>query len=185
VEVADPKSVESRFVEAKGLIRGNLDAAIELLQAVCNDFPEDAGIWFSLAGQLRRTGDLRGAADAAIRSFTSNWAFGMPPRGVLRMLQAGRGLIEDPVITRSERLTLEFGGSKTNDNYPLLQEIVSEYLESGHVVRALLMNQNYGYKMSFENSSFQERYDFDADEWYRRHTELCLTHLGDDRHEIA
>lgn len=185
VEVADPKSVKSRYMDAKTLIREDPDGAIEVLRSLCEDFPEDAEIWFSLAAQLRRTGDQKGGTQAAIRSFTSNWVFGMPPHGVLRMLQSGRGVIEDPVIARSDRLTATYGGLKTNDNYPLIREIISEYLESGLPVRALLMNQNYGFMMSCETTAFQERYNFDADDWCRRHTELCLAHLGDDRQWIG
>ncbi|MEM6991788.1 MAG: tetratricopeptide repeat-containing protein [Myxococcota bacterium] len=184
VEVEDRALVTTRFERARALQRARPEAAIEQLRSICDDFPECSEHWYALAGQLRRVGDKSGAYAAAIRAFASNWAFGAPPGGTLRMLQSARGEVDDPVVTRSGELSLGYGGAKENSNYALLRECIDEYLASANPVLGLLLSQDYGTMMSKETGAFQERHGFGLDAWAAEHTKLCTEHLGDSRRRV-
>ena len=109
----------------------------------------------------------------------------MPPNGTLRLLQNARGNLADPLVDRSGELSMRYGGMKENPTYLILRECISEYLASSTPVIGLLLNQNYGYMMFRETTSFQERYGFIPEEWIQEHSELCLYHLGDSRKHIS
>lgn len=184
LDVVDSSHVGRRFSELKPLLRDRPDEAVLTLRTICDDFPECAEYWFTLASQLRRIGDHDGCQIAAVRAFASNWAFGMPPDGTLRMLQGAKNRFNDPVVKRCEYLTMQYGGTKENKNYELLRECIDEYLSSATPVLGLLLNQNYGYMMSMETVSFQERNQFKPTEWLDKHKQLCLETTGDSRTEI-
>lgn len=184
-EVDDPGLVTLRFAAASKLFRDDPGEAVELLRGICEDFPESSTYWFALAGQLRRVGDREGSCRAALRAYCSNWAFGAPTDGVLRMLRGFAGLFDDPVLERSEQLTLGYGGVKENENYSLLRACIDEYLSAGTVVPGLLLNQNLGYMMAMETRAFQERHGFQDAAWLEEHVGLCETHLGDSRRHIG
>ena len=185
VEVEDPGSISRRFRRAKSLLGNEPEAAVSALREICEAFPESAKYWYTLATQLRRIGDTAGSHRAAVRAFTANWAFGMPPNGTLRLLQNARGHIGDPLVDRSEHLSMSYGGTKENSNYEILGECIKSYLSSPSPVAGLLLNQNYGYMMLSETTSFQDRYGFDPDRWVEEHSQLCLHHLGDSRKQIS
>ncbi len=184
-EVDDPQSVARRFREVKPFLQTQPELAIPKLREICKDFSENAEYWFSLASQLRRVGDHDGSRAAAIRTIASNWAFGMPPQGALRMLQSAKGKTGDPLVASSGRLTMSYGGDKENSNYDVLKECISAYLSSPTPVLGLLLNQNYGYMMRMETRSFQDRYAFDPTAWLTEHSELCAKYLGDSRMQIG
>ena len=184
-DVEDSGLVGRRFLETKPLLKNNLEEAISRLNAICDDFPECAEYWYTLATQLRRVGNRQSACLAAIRAFTSNWAFGTPPEGTLKLIESGQGLVEDPLVTRIGMLTTKYGGSKENRNYDILKEIISAYLSSPTPVLGLVLNQNYGYMMSSETVSFQERYNFDSAIWLDEQSQLCAKILGDSRRHLT
>lgn len=184
VEVEDSALVGRRFRELKPLLHDQPEEAVSKLRTICDDFPESAEFWFTLASQLRRIGNHAGCHAAAVRAFTSNWAFGMPPDGTLRMLQNAKNQTDDPLVKRSGHLTRQYGGTKENSNYQLLKECIAEYLSSTTPVLGLLLNQNYGYMMSMETTSFQERNQFDPIEWLETHSQLCAKYTGDSRTQI-
>jgi hypothetical protein len=181
VEVDDPGFPARRFHAAKALLGSQPEAAVPLLREVCDMFPESAEYWYTLATQLRRIGDSQGAHQAAVRAFASNWVFGLPPNGTLKLLQGARGHLDDPLVQRSGELTLGFGGTKENSNYRLLQECIRAYLSSATPVLGLLLNQNFGYLMSSETTAFQERHGFQPAAWLGEHQRLCEQYLGDSR----
>lgn len=181
----DPGFVGRRYQEAKSLLGNQPEQAISKLQQLCEDFPESAEYWFTLAGQLRRTGDTCGCHAAAVRAYTSNWAFGMPPDGILRLLKNAKGHIDDPLVARSEELSTIYGGTKENSNYIVLKDCIDEYLSSATPVFGLRLNQNYGYMMSMETTSFQERNAFDPQEWLDEHIRLCEEYVGDSRTRVS
>lgn len=183
--IDDPELVVPRFQGVKPLLQQHPEEAISRLKAICEDFPECAEYWFTLAGQLRRVGDLDGAGHAAIRAFASNWSFGMPPNGVLKMLQNAKGHVDDPLVACSDRLPMKFGGEKENTCYHVIKDCIDAYLSSSTPVLGLLLNQNYGYMMSMETVSFQERYHFDRTTWINDHSQLCSQYLGDSRTQIG
>ena len=100
VPVEDPGFVPRRFQEVRAILRNQPEEAVSQLRGICEDFPESAEYWYALAAQLRRIGDQSGSHFAAVRAFASNWAFGMPPEGTLRLLQNAHGRIEDPLARR-------------------------------------------------------------------------------------
>jgi hypothetical protein len=181
VEVADSASAPRLFQQAKVLIGNQPDEAVSLLQQTCEAFPESAQYWYTLATQLRRIGDAAGSYRAAVRSFAANWTFGMPPNGTLRLLQDAQGHLNDPLVERSGDLDMNYGGTKENPNYRILQECINAYLASPTPLIGLLLNQNYAYMMYMETTAFQERHKFDSKEWIQRQTELCSRILGDSR----
>lgn len=188
IQVDDPNLVSSRYDRAKSLLAEQPHAAIAMLQSICDDFPESSDYWFTFASQLRRTGDQPGSVKAAIHAIASNWIFGMPSPGALRILQGAQKMNEfenDPLVRRSFSLGLSFGGAKENTNYALLKECIAEYLDSNQAIIALLLNQNYGYLMAMETVSFQERNSFNLKTWLEHHCSLCAKYLGDQRTTIA
>lgn len=180
-EVDDPSCVPRRFRDAKQKLAEHSEEVIEELRDICDDFPESSECWHALASQLRRAGDLQRCHAAAIHAFASNWAFGLPDSGTLRMLQTAQGKVKDPLVERSDRLTTKYGGTKENDNYVLIKECIDEYLSTDNPVLGLLLNQNYAYMMSGETVSFQDRYSFNRDEWLEEQVRLCQEYLGDSR----
>jgi len=184
VEVEDFALVSRRYDELKPVLRDQPEEAVAGLRAICDDFPESAEYWYALASQLRRIGDHTGCHAAAVRAFASNWAFGVPPDGTLRMLQNAKDQTAEPLTARSGQLTMQYGGTKENSNYDLLKECIGEYLSSSTPVLGLLLNQNYGYMMAMETTAFQDRYGFDPADWIEEHSQLCAEHLGDSRTQI-
>lgn len=193
-----PMLVQSAKAFFRGAEKGpakqdDIEAGIVLLQQACEQLPEVGDYWFALASQLRRLGRNELAAHAALRAFHSNWAFGIPSDGVMRMLsqvQLQTYLEDDPFIRRLDGFKPGFGGEKHNDNYPIMLAASREYLEAGQVLPGLMLYQNYAYSMYFETQAFQERYGFELTRWQSEFSALCLTHLGDDRrvrlsHETA
>ena len=181
VELDDPGFTPIRFHQTRALLKDQPEQAVALLRAICQDFPDSAEYWYTLAVQLRRIGEHAESATAAIRAFASNWAFGHPPNGTLRLLKNARGKLDDPLVAHSDALTMKYGGSKENDTYHILKQCIGAYLASDTPILGLLLNQNYGYMMTTETGSFMERYQFDKTTWLAQHRQLCLTHLGDNR----
>jgi len=187
-EIDDPDFVEVRYSSLKPKFQSEPEVAIEGLIEICEKFPENSEYWFSLASQLRRQGREEESVNAAVSSMLSNWVFTRPTEGTFRMLNTAKKkgiLSDDPLIKRVDSFTLDFGGKKENDVYEVFTECIQEYLERGEKTRGLIMNQNYGYQMMMETSSFQERYGFDLKEWASKHSQLCLEHLGDSRNLIS
>lgn len=184
-EVADSALVTGRFHGLKPLLQNQPEEAVAQLRTICDDFPESAEYWFTLATQLRRLGDHVGCHEAAVRAFASNWVFGSPPNGTTRMIQNVKHQTDDPLTQRIGEFTTQYGGAKENSNYELLKECIAEYLSSETPVLGLLLNQNYGYMMSMETVSFQEWYQFDVAEWLYNHSQLCEMHVGDSRTSIT
>ena len=185
IEVEDHHDVSGRFLRARmALAYQKPHDAVGLLQGIAEDFPEHAEVWFTLAGQQRRLGEVDAAVTSTIRAFVSNWAFGLPPERVLLNLRKLRGEVDDPVVEYSDQLDLRFGGTKTNDTYRALDRIADAYFARDQYVEGLLLRQNYAWMMQHETYSFKERYGFEMDAWYREQTELCERHLGDGRMSI-
>ncbi len=70
------------------------------------------------------------------------------------MLQNANGQIKDPLVTWSEQLSMQNGGTKENSNDGIHKECIAEYLSSSTPTRGLLLNQNYGYMMFMETMAF-------------------------------
>lgn len=184
-EVQDEHFAPYYYSTAKKCLSENsVESAIHFLNLAVESFPENCEYWYFLSSQLRRTGEHEKSIEAAINAFVSNWAFELPPQNTLRVLQnkiAHEILPNDPIVTRANDLTQNFGGTKENSNYPLLKEAIDEYLERGENIRGLSLYQNYAYMMNAETTAFQERYQFSIEEWRNEFSHLCKNKLGDNR----
>ncbi|EFF4917675.1 hypothetical protein OSL35_15030, partial [Escherichia coli] len=83
------------------------------------------------------------------------------------------------------RTFLSFGGTKENNNYPLMQMCVDTYFAQRKPLQALTLLHNYAWIMSSETTAFQERYDFNIDEWRAKFRQLCLEYFGDSRTQFT
>nr|MDZ3901683.1 hypothetical protein [Escherichia coli] len=95
--------------------------------------------------------------------------------------------LTDPVIQciKEQGLDLSFGGTKENNNYPLMQMCVDTYFAQRKPLQALTLLHNYAWIMSSETTAFQERYDFNIDEWRAKFRQLCLEYFGDSRTQFT
>lgn len=185
IEIKDSKLASNLYERAKLLYSGSdVNLAINLLSEACNNFPEISEYWFSLSSQYRRIGNHEEAAKAALKAFNSNWIFGFPNQGVLRTLKSMRSqtsIKDDPLIQRIDEIDFDFGGTKENPVYSILDGCIQEYFKKELYTDGLMMFQNYAYMMTSETISFQERNGFNLSEWQLKFSDLCLEYLGDNR----
>ena len=124
-----------------------------------------------LATQQKKTGDEVGFQKSIINSVLSNWAIELPSRNAIRMIKTLKPVEElktHPLIKNCQNLEFDFGGKKENKDYAILNTICQELHNMGDSKRALIMEQNYALMMYRETSSFQERYNFNFNEWSKK-----------------
>lgn len=163
---------------------GDLEGGRELLERAVDVLPEFTDALSSLWSVYIRTGRFDCAGDVAIRAVISPPCFGLRAFKPLRWLRSAEvrpELREDPIWKRRSTLNLEFGGAKHNDNYPLLQEAIEEYLDRSNFERALTLMQTYAEFMSSETTAFQERYGFNRDGFIKRQIEVSAKLPGGPR----
>ncbi|MCF8716441.1 tetratricopeptide repeat protein [Joostella atrarenae] len=166
------------------LKQNNPEKAIEFYKKSTDSFGELSENWFKLASQLKRVGNEKEFQESIINSILSNWAIEFPSQNALRMLKTLNPIEElenHPLIKNRENIEFNFGGKKENKDYIILNEIIKELHEIGDINRALLMEQNYALKMYWETSSFQERYNFNIDEWrkeFEQKTKKRINNVG-------
>lgn len=171
-EIEDEKFVLSFLYKGNEYLKqNNPNKAIEFYKQSTDSFGELSENWFKLASQYKRTGNELEFQNSIINSVISNWAIEFPSQNALRMIKALKPVDElknHPLIRNREKLEFAFGGKKENHDYLIINEIITELNEIGDVSRALLMEQNYALMMYWETSSFQERYNFNLDEWRKQ-----------------
>lgn len=153
------------------LKQNNPEKAIEFYQRSTDSFGELSENWFKLASQYKRIGNELDFQKSIINSIISNWAIEFPSQNALRMIKSLNPMEElksHPLIINHKNLEFDFGGKKENKDYLIIREIINGLNEIGDVNRALLMEQNYALMMYWETSSFQERYNFNLDEWRKK-----------------
>lgn len=184
-EIEDFDFAPYHYAQGKARLSSNdIDGAISNFHKACESFPEISDYWFSLSSQLRRIKKTEEAITACIDAFISNWSFGLPSEGAIRMLKTAVNLDafnDEPLIRIIPDLSMKFGGTKENHQYNLLSECAEEYLRTGKHIRGLKLMQNYAFMMSIETSAFQERYKFNINDWQQEFSERCLKHLGTNR----
>ncbi|EHV55554.1 tetratricopeptide repeat-containing protein, partial [Escherichia coli] len=62
---------------------------------------------------------------------------------------------------------------------------VDTYFAQRKPLQALTLLHNYAWIMSSETTAFQERYDFNIDEWRAKFRQLCLEYFGDSRTQFT
>lgn len=150
------------------LKQNNPEKAIELYKQSTTNFGELSENWFKLASQQKRIGNELEFQKSIINSILSNWAIEFPSQNAVRMIKTLKPVEElknHPLIKTRENFEFNFGGKKENNDYLIIKEIIAGLNEIGETNRALLLEQNYALMMYWETSSFQERYNFNIDEW--------------------
>ncbi|MDV2080858.1 tetratricopeptide repeat-containing protein [Marinobacter xestospongiae] len=184
-EIADEMSPALLFAEARVCYSGSdVKGAVELLKKACDVLPEVSEYWHALSTQAKRLSEVELSAQSALNALNSNWVFGLPSQGVIRMLRSPsvrEAIPNDPLIQRIDELELGFGGVKENPAYSVIYECVQEYFKREQFIEGLVLYQNYAYMMYSETLSFQERHDFNLQDWQSEYTGLCLQYLGDNR----
>lgn len=145
---------------------GNLDVAIKHLEKAVDTLPEYSFAWMSLSQLYRRVQQFDKYVSALFSTATSLWSFGFPDDKLFESIKRIRDLPEslsrDPFLLRRDKFGFKYGGAKTNDDYDLYKECISEYYSMGQYLNGLKMQINYGFLMSSETLSFKERYEFDS-----------------------
>ncbi|OBV38485.1 tetratricopeptide repeat protein [Janthinobacterium psychrotolerans] len=171
----DPASPRASFLAARELIaQHDGAAAIALLEAALAIVPEYTDALVALHGQYVRAGRIDEAVKVAIQALISPPSFGGPPLKALHWLrqQALPEAEPDPIWRHCGQLSLSFGGSKENADYPVLAAAIDTYLEQGKLRSGATLMQTYAELMSAETVSFQERYGFDQDAFIARQIAL-------------
>jgi len=150
------------------LKQNNTEKAIEFYKKSTANFRELSENWFKLASQQKRVGNELEFQKSIINSILSNWAIELPSQNALRMLKTLKPIKElkdHPLIKNRENFEFDFGGKKQNENYQIMQEMITGLNEIGDRNRALIMEQNYALMMYRETFSFQERCHFNIEDW--------------------
>jgi len=168
-EVTDEKFVLNFLNKGnEQLKQNNPEKAIEFYKQSTDSFGELSENWFKLATQYKRIGNEIEFQKSIINSVMSNWAIEFPSQNALRMIKTLHPVEEfkhHPLLKNSKHLEFNFGGKKENKDYTIINNIIAELRDNGDINKALLMEQNYALMMYWETSSFQERYDFNLEEW--------------------
>ena len=181
----DRRSPRQCLVQAQKLTaEGDLEGARGLLERAVDVLPEFTDALSALWSLYVRTGHSKPAGDVAVRAVISPPCFGLRAFKALRWLRSAdvdENVRRDPLWKRRDALTLEFGGTKHNDNYPLLLSVIEDYLDKSMYERALTLMQTYGEFMSSETTAFQDRYGFDRESYVRRQIEVSALLPGGPR----
>lgn len=161
----DPASPTAlREAAREAFKRQDFDGALELLEGAVDRLPEFTDALIPLWNEYRRRGRREDAVETALQAIRSGFCFGPPAERPLNWLAKQEELPErfadDPLCLQRHRLHLDFGGTKLNPAYPILDEAISVYGEQGRFVEAVTLLQTYGMLMWSETVSFQERYGF-------------------------
>ncbi len=166
----DPDSPAVRVERARQAAREQAPerAATELRAALLR-LPEYGAASALLCNQYRRLQQTSAAIEAALQSLISPPCFGGADAKVLHWLarqdECPPSLADDPIWEARTRLRFRFGGTKTNDDYPILLGAIKDYIARGQGMRACTLMQCYAELMWFETVSFRERYGFHAPEF--------------------
>ncbi|MDN2709425.1 tetratricopeptide repeat protein [Janthinobacterium sp. SUN118] len=162
----DPASPRAAFLAAKQHVaQREPAAAIGLLEAALAILPEYTDALALLHGLYVRAGRSEEARKVAIQAIISPPCFGARPLKALQWLRAQPAPASgaaDPIWRACGQLSLQFGGSKDNADYPVLLGAIDDYLAQGKVIAASTLMQTYAELMSAETVSFRERHGFDT-----------------------
>jgi hypothetical protein len=161
----DALSPFALYVSAREALASNDPVrAVGLLESAVAALSEFGSAQALLCSQYRRLGNLNGAFHAAIRAMISPPCFGGADASILNWLSRQKScppeFESDPIWKARHTLRFQFGGAKTNDDYPILLEAINAYIEAGRAVEACSLIQAYGELMHTETVSFQERSGF-------------------------
>ncbi|WKB80410.1 hypothetical protein QYR09_11675 [Cellulophaga lytica] len=162
----------------------NVNKAIEFYKKSTKSFGELSENWFKLASQYKRIGNELDFQKCIINAVISNWAIEFPSQNVLRLLKnctPVKELENHPLFKNRENFDLNFGGQKENKNYEIIKDIFTELYEIGDTNKAMLLEQNYALMMYWETSSFQERNNFNINDWRSRFAQKTKSRITLDK----
>ena len=181
----DPASPRTCLERARERVSaGDLEGACALLERAVAVLPEFTDALSALWSVYVRTRRPELAAPVAIRAIISPRCFGLRAVKPLRWLRSAdvpAPLRADPIWKRREGLSLEFGGAKHNEDYPLLLGAIEEYLDQSQYEPALTLMQTYAEFMASETTAFQERCQFNREAFLQRQIEVSAKLPGGAR----
>ncbi len=185
----DPQSPTANMKLARRLLKNQeVDRAIACLETAVTVIPEYTEAQALLSAQYRRTQQLEKAILAAWQAVISPPCFDGKPTQIAGWFWKQKTeppqLADDPIWRRRERLTMRFGGVAENDQYQLLRDAIDEYLDQARYIPAMTLMQTYAQHMGRETGSFQERNEFQAQEYVDWQKEVAETRHGKKR-ELA
>jgi hypothetical protein len=182
----DPKSPIACFNVARAATAaGRLDEVRSLLEHTIETIPEYTDALALLALVLQRLGHEAEAIRVALRAISSPPSFGARPTKLLHWLRSRRDppedLVSDPIWQVRAELRLSYGGTKENNDYPLMLRAIETHLSRREFLRAVTLMQTYAELMTRETVSFQERYGFNSRTFLERQRHLFEFQLGATR----
>jgi tetratricopeptide (TPR) repeat protein len=172
----------------QALRQQNVQASIAALEVAVSRLPEFGAARSLLSSQYRRLGRYPDAISSALLAIISPPSLGGADSKALQWLarqkQCPENLAEDPIWQNRLKLSFRFGGTKTNDDYLILQAAVDEYRAANRGVEACTLMQCYGELMYRETVSFQERYHFSPTEFVSAQ-KATAARFGFDRGPIS
>jgi hypothetical protein len=126
----------------------DFQASTLLLETAVAVLPEYTTALERLVAQYRRAGETDKAVRTAVQALRSPPCFGGPAVQVLRWLAGQQtcpaGLESDPLWVHRRELRFQFGGTKVNNDYPVLLNAVRAYLESDKTTEGITCEQTLG-----------------------------------------
>lgn len=182
----DNHSPRALLIAARQSLKQNVvEDAVRHLEQAIDVLPEYGEALSLLALQYRRLNRQEEAIRIGIRAVISSPSFGgataQSANWLARQQADFPSIANDPVWIRRQRLTFNFGGQKTNDEFILLRECIDTYVQQGRGIEAAMLAQSYGELMSRETVSFQERYSFVVTDHIAWQIELSRSLLGCSR----
>jgi tetratricopeptide (TPR) repeat protein len=184
IDLKDTTFFLNLFNKSKVLTKtGKTEEAIQTLEKSIQLFGEYCDSWTLLAENYYKTTEVDKAENSSLNSIITNYAFGLPSKKCIeqfnRIDPIGQ-LKDNPLVKRKDGLLL--GGDFANPfsvDYEKLLEAIEEFKEIGDLKTALLLEQNYGYLMSFEQEETKEKYRYNETEWSSNFKDKILTHYPD------
>lgn len=171
-EIEDIEHVYHYLAKGNEYLRqNNPQKAIYFYEKSAKSFGETSENWYKLASQYKRLGNELEFQKCIIHAINSNWAIEFPSQNTIRLFKNLKPLSElnsHPLVRYRDKLNFKFGGTKENDNYLILQDIIWELSVIGETVKSLLLEQNYALMMYWETSAFQDRYNFNLEDWKKQ-----------------
>jgi len=182
----DPQSpAASLFAAREHLKSQNVEAAIACLETAVVVLPEYGDAQALLCAQYRRVGKNDAAIKAAVQAIIAPPCFGARPVKIAQWLSSQSScppeLESDPIWINRERLNLKFFGVEENDEYKILHAAIEQYLDAAAFVPAMTLMLTYAQLMWRETVSFQERYEFDCDEFVSWQRDVAQSQYGKSR----
>lgn len=182
----DPKSPAACFQKAKECLQSrDLSTAIEHLKNCVAILPEYEEAQSLLCTQYRRIGENDLAVATAIQAFISPIYFGNSSSKLVGWLAKQTNCPDeyknDPIWLNRNRPFKKFGDSKENDEYLFLKDAIVQYIDQSEFVSAMKLMQKYAGCMYQETVSFQERYNFNLEDFITWQKNIAEIQYGNKR----